>query len=424
MKKVELSKEQQFVVDKITSTDSGFHFITGKAGTGKSTIVDTLKRMDRTIVVAPTGIAAINVGGQTIHSFFKIRPKPFTPSEGRAISKKIFDSFDTLVIDEASMVRVDMMQYINNALRNSDKYGREFGGKKIVSIGDLSQLPPIVRKGSEDEEVLDYHYSGKYFFKAPVFDSIHLNVYKLNHVFRQEESQFLDLVNNVRYGNITTPQLDYINGMVGDCDDDVTRLCTINAKVDSINKRFLAKIDDKEWTYKAKPSKGFSGEPPAPELLTLKVGAKVMFLANTEDFVNGEMGVVIHLKKDTIKIRKGKESIYVDVHEWNHKKYAVSSTGKLSMESTSSYKQFPLKLAYAISIHKSQGLTIEKGHLVLGNGCFAHGQLYVALSRLKSDAGLTLETPIRYSDLIFDNEVKDIKNSNYTLFEYSENVAV
>ena len=415
---MKLSEEQQFVIDSIQQVKEGFHFITGRAGTGKSTIVNVLREDSRTIVLAPTGIAALNVDGQTIHSFFKIHPKPFTPNQGRKIQREVFDEFDTIIIDEISMVRVDLMQYVSKSLLRTDPEQRPFGGKKIIAVGDLAQLPPIVPKGSTDEEVIAEKYEGKYFFHAPVFEEVDMMIYRLEKVFRQNESPFLSVLNQIRYGKCSNVELDFLNEKVKKCyKADITRLCTVNKKVDMINNRYLNKINEEEFTFFAMMKGDFSKVKPAPESLRLRKGARVMLLANTQGFKNGQLGHVEDFLDGTI-IVQGDDGIrhFVKKHTWKQKQYILDG-GRLLLETEDDkeYIQYPLKLAYAISIHKSQGVTLQAAHIDTGWGCFEHGQFYVALSRLKDDSQLTFERPVKHSDIIYDQEINTIKDRSFQM---------
>ena len=414
-----LSNEQQSVINAINESNEGFHFITGRAGTGKSTIVNELRKDERTVVIAPTGIAALNVDGQTIHSFFKIHPKPFTPNQGRKIQKDMFDSFDTMIIDEISMVRSDLMQYVANALMRNDERGRPFGGKKIVAVGDLAQLPPILKKKSEDFKVITSLYRGKYFFHAPVFEKVHMSIYRLEKVFRQETSDYLNILNKARYGKIQGDQVKYLNTKVSkQCDKDTIRLCTLNRKVNEINDRFLKALPGKEHDFHAEWTDDFPKDKPAPEVLTIKEGARIMFLVNQYGVRNGQLGYVTEINKlGIICVRDDGEQIFLKPHTWKQKQYVFDGS-RLSLEGNEEYTQYPIKLAYAITIHKSQGITLEKAHIDFDFGCFDHGQFYVALSRLKSDEHLTFQRPVRFKDVIYDKEVNTIINLNYKLQVY------
>ena len=416
---MELSDSQQSVIDAINEASGGFHFITGKAGTGKSTIVNELRKDKRTVVVAPTGIAALNIEGETIHSFFKIRPKPFTPREGRKLKADKFESFDTIIIDEISMVRADLMQYVSNALKRADVDERPFGGKKVIAVGDLAQLPPVLRKKSEDFEVLTTLYNGKYFFHAPIFETTTIHIYKLNKVFRQEDSKYLSILNRARYGKIEGYDVNYLNGKV--CKnraDSVIRLCTINRKVNQINERFLNKLSGKSHTFHAEWTDGFSKDKPAPEILTIKEGARVMFVTNQYGLRNGQMGYVSEITKLGIFcVTDEAHQVFLNKHTWEQKRYNFDGHN-LSLDSEEEFTQYPIKLGYAITIHKSQGITLDKAHIDFGFGCFDHGQFYVALSRLKNDEQLTFQKPVRMKDVIYDNQINSIVDLDYQLNTY------
>lgn len=413
---IELSKEQREVIDCISNADGGFHFITGRAGTGKSTIVKEIRKDYRTIVVAPTGIAALNVDGETVHSFFKIKPRPFTPDQGRKIAKDRFASFDTIIIDEISMVRSDIMQYVANSLKRTDKEERLFGGKKIIAVGDLAQLPPVLKKTSEDYKVISKLYDGKYFFHAPVFKETVMNIYRLEKVFRQNESRYLSILNASRYGQIQQEHIKYLNEKVAkESDKDIIRLCTLNRKVNQINEKFLSDISNQEHTYYADWTDNFSKDKPAPEILTVKENARIMFLVNDYGFKNGQLGYIKQItKRGLLCVSDLGNEVLLKRHTWPQKKYIFDGS-RLSLESQEEFTQYPVKLAYAVTIHKSQGITLDKAHIDFDFGCFDHGQFYVALSRLKTDQHLTFQRPVRVSDVIYDDQINSITELEYNL---------
>lgn len=405
---LELSNVQKQAIKYLTNAPAGFFFLTGKAGTGKSTVIrEFIKNSNsRTVLTASTGIAALNIGATTLHSFFRLKPAMFMPDEARIMDSKIFDSFDTLIIDEASMVRVDLMTIVERSLRLTDDLKRPFGGKKVIAVGDLSQLPPVVT--SDDKPFFDSVYDGGcYFFDAPIFRNNEIKIMKieLKEVFRQQNSMFLQALNEFRGGRSSSDSMGLINSRIGKSDDETIRLCTTNKVANVINEERLNAIGDREHKLEAHFKGEFMGETPSPRILILKVGARVMFTANTDDYVNGELGKVVAIYGGVIKVKKDNgKKVSCERYNWEFKSYVLDK-GELKQKSEAEFCQFPLKLAWAITIHKSQGLTLEKAHVDTGWGCFTHGQLYVALSRVKSLEGLTLEKGIKNKDVIFDRRL-------------------
>lgn len=409
---ITLSTEQAEALDIIQNGAPGFYFITGNAGTGKSTVINEFIKSHgraRVVLLAPTGVAAVNIGGETIHRFFKLPTRFFQPTDVYSLDEETFNAFDTIVIDEISMVRVDVMSVIAESLRYSDPKKRPFGGKKVIGIGDLSQLPPVVTR--DDQPLLRKFYNGNpYFFHAPVFESEMIDGYQLAEVFRQQAGEYLDILNELRFGRITRAAGATLNTRVRKPEEDVIRLCTINKTAFEVNRQNLEKVEAPLKIIQATKDSNFPRDTPVEERLFLKQGAKVMFMANVPEkgFYNGEMGTVVKITNDVIQVRKPSGFIIgVERYTWKYKKYKAKD-GQMVQSDGASFIQFPLKLAYAITIHKSQGVTLERAHVDLGSGCFAHGQLYVALSRVKSFEGLTLEVPIRPSDVVYDPQVNEV----------------
>ncbi|MDN4166854.1 AAA family ATPase [Cytophagales bacterium LB-30] len=419
----EINEERAAVLQAMNNPDIPFVFLTGKAGTGKSTLLRYFMQSleKKPVLLSPTGVAAVNIKGATIHSFFKLPVRSFTLEDMFPLEEELFKSFDTLIIDEVSMVRSDLMYVIDRSLRSSgDKLNRRipFGGKKVIVMGDLCQLAPVVRK----EDVLFKRFlenaRGEYFFDSPLMPSSTLDSFELQTVFRQKDGAFIQALNSIRYGEKSAVTLQFLNQAVHrEADESVIRLCTRNADVATRNAQGFEQLKGKAYIFEAEKE----GEAPrdllVPERLELKVGCRVMLCANVMEegkpyFSNGELGTVrdidllrgiVHVKKDN-----GDE---VDVRRFAYKNLSYDidkKTGSLEQSEKGSLRQYPLKLAYAISIHKSQGVTLERAHIDLGQGCFAHGQLYVALSRIKSFEGLSLERAIRPSDIIMDRRIKEL----------------
>jgi hypothetical protein len=394
--------------------------LTGKAGTGKSTFLDYFRKntKKKIAILAPTGVAALNVQGQTIHSFFGLKPTFLDPTKKHTPrSKAMIKALDILVIDEISMVRADVFDAIAAMLKEFGKKPREpYGGVQLCLIGDLFQLPPIVSRN--DQEFFPHFYEGAFFFHGKhyqdaLFEKIHFNT-----VFRQQETEFLDILNNIRSGDVGHTALDALNkrcvNSTSKTEEGTITLTTRAAQADDINQRCLNALGGVSKTYEGKAKGVFSGENaavPAPLNLTLKIGAQVMFTKNdgtTRRWVNGTLGIVRGMGKDFVSVEVqegGKARVYdVEAETWKTEKYTLSN-GALQKEETGSFTQLPLLLAWAITIHKSQGKTLEKVVIDLGSGAFAAGQLYVALSRCKTLDGIKLTKPVQLRDVSVDRSV-------------------
>lgn len=398
-------------------------FLTGRAGTGKSTLLrcfrDATKR--NVAIVAPTGVAAINVGGQTIHSFFRFAPTPISSQEIRR-SKNIamYKKLHTLVIDEISMVRADMLDGIDQFLRiNGPDRKQPFGGVRLIMVGDLFQLPPVVSTAVE-KEYINNRYGTPYFFASEALSISGIESVELDTVFRQTDANFIRLLNTIRNCSAGHPELQELNAR---CFPDFSpppdeawiALTGTNAAADHINRVHLRQLRTREYTFQGEPSGKFERiserNYPAPLGLTLREGAQVMFIRNDPDrrWVNGTMGIVRSLGKDEIEVEvggPGGPTEYVEKEEWEMYEYAFDADkNQLEAKVAGTYRQYPLRPAYAITIHKSQGKTFERAVVDLGRGAFAHGQTYVALSRLVDLRGLVLKRPLRARDLIVDPAV-------------------
>lgn len=401
--------------------DSPNHlFITGKAGTGKSTLLSRFRKFTQkqVAVVAPTGVAAVNVAGETIHSFFRFGPSinPDLAQREAKLSKnnKIYKILDILIIDEISMVRADLLDSIDVFLRTIRKNQLPFGGVRLVLFGDLFQLPPVVTQS--EKEIINQIYPSPYFFSSHVIQNLNQNllskleVLVLEKVYRQRDQKFIDLLNKIRLGGVVEDDLTALNRQLiseGEYDENSIILTTVNQKSDTINQNRLNSIMGVAKTFRS-ASKGKVNEihMPAPNELRLKTGAKVMFLNNDPDdrWINGTIGMVIGLSDRSVKVKLNNQEIYeIEPFTWTSYKTEFDTQKKeLVASEVGSYTQIPLKLAWAITIHKSQGQTFENMILDLGSGAFAHGQLYVALSRATSLKGIKLARPIYQSDVILD----------------------
>jgi hypothetical protein len=419
-------------------------FISGKAGTGKSHLLKyfTERTSKQFVVLAPTGIAALNVKGQTIHSFFRFPGGPVKRSTFQADASRsgLFQNLEMVIIDEVSMVRADLMDGIDWALRtNRNDPETPFGGVQMVFIGDLYQLPPVVA-GNELSEFIKSHYGGEYFFNAPVFSSgFRYHRKELTHVFRQKDEAFRHLLNRVRENKAGVNDFALLNsrhvGSGGVPVADAVYLTTTNHNVRKINKSNLEKLTTEEFVYRA----SFTGKIeeeynrlyarvqaqelteeqfeeqmdhkfPADVHLKLRLGAQVMFIKNdpSKRWVNGTVGRLVKLGDDAIWARVEGKTHQVEREQWNEITYEYDAQTKDIKEQTKgTFKQFPLKLAWAMTIHKSQGKTFDRAVIDMGNGAFAHGQTYVALSRCRTLQGISLHKPIRPADVIVDNRVAE-----------------
>lgn len=399
-------------------------FLTGKAGTGKTTFLRTLRQKSAKamIVVAPTGVAAINAGGATIHSFFQLPLSPYVPdSEYRdkfnfsRDKLRIIRALDLLVIDEISMVRADLLDAIDNALRKYRRNPAPFGGVQLLMIGDLQQLAPVVTPA--DEALLRPHYATNYFFGSKALAQTPYVTIALQKVYRQQNQRFIELLNNVRNNTLQPADLSLLTsrlspGFIPPPDSDFIRLTTHNHSADSYNASRLNALRQPEVTFNAKISGAFPEYSyPTAQTLRLKVGAQVMFVRNdpsgNRQYFNGKIGHVVAVTPHNVSVLCPGESepIEVSPQTWENARYTVDDvTRQISTEILGTFEQMPLRLAWAITIHKSQGLTFE--HVIIDAGAsFAPGQVYVALSRCKTLEGIVLATPISASTLSSDPTV-------------------
>ena len=406
----------------------GHYFITGKAGTGKSTLLGIYRKTTKkkTAVLAPTGIAALNVRGQTIHSFFGFPPKMLDPSElTRRRNWRMYANVETIIIDEISMVRADMMDNIDIFLRNNRGIDLPFGGVQMIFYGDLFQLPPIIAS-PEERHILTQEYDSPYFFSSHVVQNeIEIFTIELTHVYRQDNMAFVNLLDRVRKRDIDYDDIDELNNRYEpDIDETITdfyiTLTSINATVNALNTKKLNAIDQPEISYAASVKGAFNPRRyPAESILKLKIGAQVMFVKNDPDkrFVNGTIGKIVALSEQEIKvliIQKSGDEAVIDVQplEWEIIKYRFDQTkGTLNSDVVGVFKQYPLRLAWAITIHKSQGQTFEKVIIDLGRGAFEYGQTYVALSRCTTLEGIILKKRLTPNDIKVDERITEFYQS-------------
>lgn len=428
-----MNRELELARQIIETTGTNL-FLTGRAGTGKTTFLRQLadncsKRM---VVLAPTGIAAINASGMTIHSFFQLPFAPYIPGSAfRSDARykfnftrnklKIIRSLDLLVIDEISMVRADLLDAVDDALRRARKSLRPFGGVQLLLIGDIHQLPPVTKEA--DWELLRDHYASPYFFSSNALSMTPYCCIELQHIYRQQDDGFIEILNSVRDNRCTPAILErlnsrYIPGFDPDDSEGYIRLFTHNRQAAALNALKLDRIDRKEHVFTSETEGDFPENSwPADHELRLKEGAQVMFIKNDPEpskaYVNGTIATVISLSDSVIKARitSSGETVEVQKAEWTNARYVLNSTtGEIEEQIIGTFRQYPLRLAWGITIHKSQGLTFDKA-IISAGAAFSHGQTYVALSRCRTLEGLVLSEPIPPSAIISDVTV-DAFNRN------------
>ncbi|UCR88312.1 ATP-dependent DNA helicase [Mycetocola spongiae] len=414
----DLSAEQKAVFELIEGTRDNI-FVTGRAGTGKSTLLNHLSwNTEKQIVIAaPTGVAALNVGGQTIHSLFRLPIGLIADSEieQNDQTKKLLNTIDTLVIDEISMVNADLMDAMDRSLRQARARKSEpFGGVQVVLFGDPYQLAPVPGHGEERDYINDT-YRSFWFFDARVWQETPLRVIELVQIHRQADSEFRRMLTAVRHGTVDAEIGGKLNAAgerpIPD-DGSIITLASRNDAVTRINAAELKKLPGKLLTARAEVNGDFGkAAHPADEKLELKVGAQVMFLRNDtagpdgQRWVNGTIGTVTRIDAN-VYVEVDGEVHEVEPAVWEKYKYSYSAaTKQLKREIVAEFTQFPLRLAWAVTIHKSQGKTYDRAIVDLGARAFSPGQTYVALSRLTSIDGLYLSRPLRPSDVIVDADV-------------------
>lgn len=424
---IKKNKELDLAWNFVNSTNRNI-FLTGKAGTGKTTFLHKLKlkSQKRMVVVAPTGVAAINAKGVTIHSFFQIPFGPILPDTdlnssagfNRKFSKikiNIIKSLDLLVIDEISMVRADLLDGIDKTLRRFKNRNLVFGGVQLLMIGDLQQLSPVIK--DQEWRLLSPFYRNAFFFSSLAYQESNPITVELKHIYRQENPVFIDILNEIRNNKLSQTAAEELNkryqpSFTPNEDDGYISLTTHNNKANQTNRQELEKLKGKSKTYVAEVKGKFPEHSyPNNEELTLKVGAQVMFVKNDSSadkrYFNGKIGKVILLEEDEVVVNCPDDdfNIITKPELWENIKYTVDTVTKaISEDNIGSYTQMPLRLAWSITIHKSQGLTFEKA-IIDAEGAFAHGQTYVALSRCKSLEGLVLKSKITPDQIISDSNV-------------------
>lgn len=401
------NKQQVMAYELIANTNSSF-FLTGRAGTGKTTFLRNVQKMvdKQFITLAPTGVAAILAGGDTIHSFFGLPMDVCIPSTmGKMSESRILTLIhaDTIIIDEVSMVRCDIIDAIDYTMRKTLRNMQPFGGKQVIFVGDMFQLPPVVKQGAEYELMHDlYNTNDFFYYKADVIKRMRLVKIEFQKVYRQEDEDFLRILENVRLNRTTPENLMHPNERI--CqptkeDGAVITLASLNKTADTINLRKLSEIEAEEYIYEGTVQGKFEEKRfPVDLTLKLKVDAQVMFTRNDQQkrWVNGTIGKVTKLTKDEIQVTTdGGDTYVVPNCSWESYSYEYDKESKkMKKELMGTFTQYPLRLAWAITVHKSQGMTFDKMYLDLSRGMFAAGQLYVALSRVRSLNGLFLSRPI------------------------------
>ncbi len=418
--------ELKLALNFIEKTDRNL-FITGKAGTGKTTFLHQIKNksLKRMVIVAPTGVAAINAKGVTIHSFFQMPFGPILPNQiantsnqQRKFSKTKIDiikSLDLVIIDEISMVRADLLDGIDQVLRRYKNRNKVFGGAQILMIGDLQQLAPVVKPN--EWGLLKQHYNTVYFFSSKAYQEANVVSIELKHIYRQKNENFITILNEIRNDDLSEKSAEILNKRYHPTfspskEEGYITLTTHNNRANLINDSELNKLKTKSCFFKAEVSGKFNENAfPNDEKLALKIGAQVMFIKNDSSlekrYYNGKIGVITDISKETVTVQCANEidEIIAEKELWNTINYSINEeTKKLKEDIVGSFKQIPLRLAWAITIHKSQGLTFEKA-IIDAEASFAHGQTYVALSRCTSLEGLVLKTPISSNAIINDKTV-------------------
>ncbi len=428
-------------------------FLTGKAGTGKTTFLRDIvsSTHKKTVVVAPTGIAAINAGGVTIHSLFQLPFGMFLPEAPQGLpsvnystpktltktlnlnkeKRRILMDLDLLIIDEVSMLRADLLDAMDLVLRTVRRnHSESFGGVQLLFIGDLHQLPPVVKQ--QEWQYLAGYYNSIYFFDALSLRQQTPLLIELDKIHRQDDAVFINLLNNLRNNEVTSADVDllkahYRENFMPNIDENYITLTTHNAKAEKINKDFLDKISSTSLIYRAKVENDFPENSYPVELsLELKEGAQVMFTKNdpsgAQNFFNGKIGKVIDIKKDNIAVLSDGKTIYVDKYTWENITYSTDPvTNEIKETISGTFTQFPLKLAWAITVHKSQGLTFDKAIVDIGDA-FAAGQVYVALSRLRSLKGLVLTSLIAGNGIRADHHIINFNKQKLGYNELNSNI--
>lgn len=420
---MDLNKKQAYALEQVARGKN--LFITGPGGVGKSVLIHKIKDLfgDSTVFIAPTGIAAQNISGATIHRTFKLPIGFLGVGARRRVSQKAEQLFESdvitrIVIDEISMVRADLFSTIDHQLRRIKKRNKPFGGIQIVVVGDFYQLSPVLNSRSPEAKYFNQEYKSVFSFATDSWAEAGFETIQLDEIMRQTDFDFIDALNSIRTrdSNYMT-KLNYLNG-IGDKDvtvDEPLFLCSTNKDAETINEHHYSDLAGEERTYRGEVTNNFK-DFPVPETLTLKEGCKILICANSQgdsDFYNGQTGYITELfsKYVIAKLDGIADPVKIEANVWEEFEYSVTD-GELNIEPVGSFKQLPIKLGYAVTIHKSQGLSLDNAVIYTGRGCFAHGQAYVALSRLRSLEGLHIMKPIGIDEIIVDSEVNKFYENN------------
>lgn len=414
-------------------------FLTGKAGTGKTTFLNNFVKITRKkhIIVAPTGIAAINASGVTIHSLFAIPSRTFVPTtepvdpnlamninelfphfKYRKEKLDLFREIELIIIDEVSMLRADLLDMMDHSLRRVRRNQLPFGGVQLLLVGDLYQLPPVVRDDSE--RILSKFYETPFFFSAKALQNVRLITVELTTVYRQQDEEFLEILDAVRHADFHELDFEKLNSRYNPNfepeNETYIHLCSHNRIADHINQKKLAELEEESLFYKASVIGEFKEtQYPMDETLELKVGAQIMFIRNDsspeKNFYNGKLAEISYLDGDTIKVvlDESKKEIMVTTEVWEHKRYTLDADKNIKTEVLGSFEQYPIRLAWAVTIHKSQGLTFDRVIIDAGRS-FASGQVYVALSRCRTLSGIVLKSEISQNAIFKDQRIEDFQN--------------
>ena len=415
-----LSDVQKQAFNTIEHTNSNV-LIMGQAGTGKSTFVNYLKSASakRILCACPTAVSALNIGGQTIHSLFQIQPRDFIMPEFlklKARVRNVLTATDVLIIDEISMVAPDLLDAMDLLARMARHDNSPFGGIQIVAIGDLFQLPPVITNDAKKYYESEYEYENAYFFDSHVYQRSEFLRFSFDKVYRQNDGALLENLVRLRGGDLSV--LEFFNNCK--IDDAARRenavlITPYRAMAENINAARLREINAPEIVFVGELSGNFSEKDvPAPMRLTLKIGALVVFVKNSDKWHNGSMGRVIEIGSRDIKVEllnAARTVVSVKPEKWEKIEYVRDENDRLQEHEIGSYKQFPLNLGYAMTIHKAQGKTLDAVVVDISRGAFAHGQTYVALSRTRAACDMHIAKPLRSWDVIFDKRVLDFMNN-------------
>lgn len=424
MQEPKTNNNLEYAWSKLNETN-GHIFLTGNAGTGKSTLIRKFIKENEgeVIVCAPTGIAATNIGGVTIHNFFHFPARPINKDSIKwldqnksveAEKKSIILRAKYLIIDEISMVRADIMDQIDWFFKKNFPTFPNFAGLKIIMIGDLDQLPPVVST-DEEKRMISTRFDSEFFFSAKCWQENKFNTIKLTHIFRQSDPIFINFLNDIKNNTLAPFDLEKINHLCvkdyGLKPEDGVMLCSTNAIVNEVNNAMIDRLDSDLVTLEGIKTGSFENKnSPVEEFLKVKIGCRIMTMRNDihGQYFNGSIGILEDISEDTLKIKLDNGNKF-EIERVNFETIEYifdEKTDKIKHTVTGSLSQFPIKISYALTIHRSQGQTFEKVIIDLGDrGAFAHGQTYVALSRCTTLAGLTLRRPLKQSDLIYNKSV-------------------